>query len=537
MAVPVGVIALVNVNSKKVLEVRDGLGEDGARVSQGDNDGKAHQRWNVTQVSTNPDLYIIENVGSRKVLDVDSEKQGADVVQRTLSQGEPRQQWELESTRAGDVYRVKNHKTGRVVDVSSGRTDNNAPIRQYLWGGQTDGRQEWTLVAGLAEERTEVATGPLWAWGKNAQGQLGNGQLTSSVTPVEVKGITRVRQLAVGGNYSMALLEDGTVRTWGYSENGALGDGTSAGATRCLPSGGPLPRGVKAISAGYSHALALLEDKNVQAWGLNSNGQLGDNTKANSLIPVGVLNLTGVTAIAAGSHHSLALLENTSVKAWGYNAHGELGNNTITANSVEPVTVKNHNGESLKRVKKISAGHLHNLALLEDDSVWAWGYGGWGQLGNNRLDTLAAAVPVLDSEGKKLEGVKDISAGPYHCLALLKDNGKMLAWGHNQEGQLGNPKVKGDRSSVAVEVIDDGKVLTGVTAISAGGGDDFEFSVALLASGEVLAWGLNNYQQLGNPQGSGVDPKPVVDKDGKRLQGIAMIAQGTYNAHYLVAGG
>jgi alpha-tubulin suppressor-like RCC1 family protein len=536
MTVPVGVIAFVNVNSNKVLEVREGLGDDGARVSQGDDNGKAHQRWNVTQVPGTPGVYIFENVGSGKVLDVDSENQGAYVIQRTLSQGEPRQQWELESTRAGGVYRIKNHKTGRVVDVSSGRTDNNAPIRQYWPGNQTDGRQEWTLVAGLAEERTEVVTGPLWAWGYNAQGQLGNGQTTSSPTPVEVQGISRVRQLAVGYDYSVALLEDGTVRTWGSNGNCQLGDGTSAGATRCLPSGGPLLREVKAISAGYQHALALLEDKTMQAWGYNGNNQLGDHTTTNRLMPVAVLNLTGVTAIAAGTHHSLALLEDTTVQAWGYNGQGQLGNNTMT-NSAKPVMVKNHNGESLKRVKKISAGYLYNLALLEDDSVWAWGQGNWGQLGNNRGDNLPAAVPVLDSGGKKLEGVKDISAGPYHSLALLKDNGKVLAWGHNEEGQLGNPKVTGNQSRVPVEVIDDGKVLTGVTAISAAGADDCEFSIALLKSGEVLAWGKNNYQQLGNPQGGGADPKPVVDKNGERLQGIKMIAFDNYSRHYLVASG
>jgi alpha-tubulin suppressor-like RCC1 family protein len=537
MAVPVGVIAFVNIHSDKVLEAREGL--DGARVSQGDDNGKAHQRWNVTQVPGTPGVYIIENVGSGKVLDVNGEGQGADVVQRTLSQGEPRQQWELEPTQSDVVCKIKNHKTGKVVDVSSARMDNDAPIRQYLWGTYKDGRQEWTLVAGLADERTEVATGPLWAWGHNPQGQLGNGERTTSPTPVEVQGITRVRQLAVGERYSMALLEDGTVRTWGGNDYGELGDGTSAAASRCLPSGGPLLRGVKAITSGGLHALALLEDKTVQAWGYDGWSILGDHLTTNRLMPTTVLNLTGVTAIAAGYYHSLALLGNKTVKAWGYNGEGQLGNNSVTS-SPEPVTVKNHNGGSLERVKKISAGYRYNLALLEDDSVWAWGQGDWGQLGNNRLDNLLAAVPVLDSEGKKLEGVKDISAGPYHSLALLKDNGKMLAWGHNQEGQLGNFKVKVDRSSVPVEVIDDDEVrITGVTAISAAGGDEFEFSVALLKNGEVLAWGLNNYQQLGNPsQGTGGPrPKPVVDKDGKRLQGIKMIAVDLYSKHYLVARG
>lgn len=534
MAIPAGDSAFVNVNSDKVLEVKGGSSEEGARVGQGDDEGKAHQRWKLAGVPGHPGVYTIQNVGSGKVLDVETEDQGSYIVQRTLRENEQRQQWELVSTREG-AYQIRNYKTKGVVDVSGGRVDNDAPLRQYRWGTHTDGRQEWKLTTRAVDHRPEIATGPLWAWGNNSKGQLGNGQTTRSATPVEVQGLTSVRQLAVGDEYSMALLADGTVRTWGYHEHGELGDGTSASAHRCLATGGPFLSGVQAIAPGTWHALALLENQEVRAWGFNNQGQLGDNTETTRIMPVPVLGLQGVTAIAAGTYHSVALLEDKTVWTWGYNAQGQLGNDSTTKSS-KPVRVVNHYNERLEGVKKISAGHQSNLALLENGSVWAWGDGGWGQLGNNRYVNQSYAVPVLDSEGKRLEGVKDISAGPYHALALLHDNGKLLAWGHNEEGQLGNATVTGNKSSVPVAVIDDGERLTGVTAICAAGYVDHEYSIAL-KDGVVLAWGKNNHQQLGNEKGGGADPKPVVDRNGERLTGVTMIAVDRGSAHYLVACG
>jgi alpha-tubulin suppressor-like RCC1 family protein len=308
----------------------------------------------------------------------------------------------------------------------------------------------------------------------------------------------------------------------------------------CLSTGGPLLTGVQAIAPGAWHALALREDGTLWAWGRNDHSQLGNGLPkgTHGEVPVQITGFNKkVKAIAAGTWHGIALLEDDRVWAWGHNGQGQLGNNTKTDSS-NPVRVLNQNNEALEGVQKISAGERYNLALLKDGSVWVWGQGNWGQLGNGQATDRALAGPVIDREGKRIGGVKDISAGPYHALALLKDEGKVLAWGHNQEGQLGNLKVSSDRSAVPVAVIDDGELLTGVTAICAAGyNENHAFSTAL-KDGELLAWGRNNAQQLGNPQGGGADPKSVVDKNGERLRGITMIAldRGS-GGHYLVACG
>ena len=61
-----------------------------------------------------------------------------------------------------------------------------------------------------------------WAWGYNGNGELGNGTQTSSLTPVQVSGITNAVAIAAGDRFSLAALADGTVRAWGKNDSGNL---------------------------------------------------------------------------------------------------------------------------------------------------------------------------------------------------------------------------------------------------------------------------------------------------------------------------
>ncbi|MFC1855338.1 MopE-related protein [Thermodesulfobacteriota bacterium] len=150
----------------------------------------------------------------------------------------------------------------------------------------------------------------VWAWGRNLEGQLGNGTMTSSNTPVQTLelNIGNVETIAAGYNHTVAALKNnGGVWTWGENNHGQFGNDTMTSSnvpvqTRTLNSGN-----VAAISSGHSHTIALINNGYMWTWGYNGKGQLGDGTNTNSNIPVQVRNLTNAIAVAAGANHSIAL--------------------------------------------------------------------------------------------------------------------------------------------------------------------------------------------------------------------------------------
>jgi hypothetical protein len=321
--------------------------------------------------------------------------------------------------------------------------------------------------------------------------------------------IVAVLTMVLAGRASAAAFG---ASAWGENSAGQLGNGTTTSSD--TPVAVKELAGVTAISAGGEHSLALLSNGTVMAWGNNEAGQLGNGKNAKSNVPVAVKGLTGVTAISAGGEHSLALLSNGTVMAWGANAEGQLGNGKNAKSNV-PVAVKGLTG-----VTAISAGGEHSLALLKSGAVMAWGSNLSGQLGVGseqvkgeeeveEVEIEKSDVPVAV---KGLTGVKAVAAGGEHSLALLA-TGVVVAWGSNSAGQLGNG-TRGGFANTATPV----SGLTGVAAISAGA----HHSLALLAGGTIMAWGYNPFGQLGD--GSKVDKDvPVAVAD---LVGVAGISAG-----------
>ncbi len=214
----------------------------------------------------------------------------------------------------------------------------------------------------------------------------------------------------------------------------------------------------------------------------------------------GVSALYGETAvaIAAGWDHSLALCSDGTVVAWGRNDHGQLGDNTTT-NRLVPVPVNTNSGVSAlygKTVVAIAAGWGHSLALCSDGRVVAWGRNDYGQLGDNSTTSRLAPVAVNTNSGSALYGktVVAIAAGGYDGLALCSD-GTVAAWGNNQFGSLGDNTTTQRSIPVAVST-DTNSALYGqaVVAIAAG----VYHSLALCSNSTVAAWGNNRFGQLGD---------------------------------------
>ena len=298
------------------------------------------------------------------------------------------------------------------------------------------------VAAGGRHSLALLANGTVVAWGANGRGQLGDGETAESPVPVAVHELSNVRALAAGGSHSLALLKNGTVMAWGDNESGQLGVGKGT-EEALLPVAVPGLTNVKAIAAGPDYSLALLANGTVMAWGENESGQLGTGTTKSSSTPVAVKHLTGAVAIAAGGEFSMALLSNGTVDAWGNDESGQLGNSSVEASfSGVPVAV-----ESLSGVSAIAAGAMHGLALSSNGTVMAWGDGSAGELGNGVVKASEPS-PVAVSG---LSGVTSISAGTLDSAALLA-SGSVMTWGTDASGVLGDGVASGF-SDVPVAVV------------------------------------------------------------------------------------
>jgi alpha-tubulin suppressor-like RCC1 family protein len=207
-----------------------------------------------------------------------------------------------------------------------------------------DGAELKAIAGGANHSLALKNDGTVLAWGLNQDGELGDGTNTDSSTPVEVKDpndpsgyLSGVKALTAGSSHSLALKDDGTVWAWGDNRasqgtriGGQLGDDEITSSNTPLQVS-DLPGGIEAIATGAEHGLALKDDGTVWAWGYNFFGQLGNGTTTDSSSkPVQVSELDGIEVIAAGGSFSLALKDDGTVWAWGNNWFGQLGDGTST---------------------------------------------------------------------------------------------------------------------------------------------------------------------------------------------------------------
>jgi hypothetical protein len=233
---------------------------------------------------------------------------------------------------------------------------------------------------------------------------------------------------------------------WGLNNYGQLDAATPAGDGSRVPfpvsqAGILAGKTVLRVAAGANHSLALGADGTIAGWGDDTYGQLGDGTFEISSHPVavnraGVLAGKTVVALAAGEGHSLALCSDGTVAAWGRNQAGQLGNQSLT-NSNVPVAVTTSGALAGKKVVAIAAGGNHSLALCSDGKVMAWGDNLSGDLGNGKTTRSTSPVAVKSTGALSGKTVIGIAAGISHSLAVCSD-GVVVAWGSNAKGQLGN---------------------------------------------------------------------------------------------------
>ncbi len=311
-------------------------------------------------------------------------------------------------------------------------------------------------------------SGAVQCWGLNGSGQLGNGTLTTSKTPVAVTGLSsNVTAISAGGSETCALLNTGGVKCWGI-----IGGNTPTDISG-------LTSGVAVIAVGAYHVCAVLSTGAAKCWGDNTFAQLGNGLSGTStMIPVDVSGLSsGVSTIAAGTYHTCALLHSGGIKCWGGNSYGEIGNGT-NASSKTPVDVSGLTAGAAA----VSAGSYLTCALTTAGTAKCWGYGVAGALGNGVSSSSQTPVNVSG-----ISTAVSLSAQGSHACAVLS-SGALKCWGYNTYGELGNNMTSS--SNVPVDV-------TGLSSSVAAAATGNYHSCGLLTDGKLKCWGYNQYGALG----------------------------------------
>jgi alpha-tubulin suppressor-like RCC1 family protein len=230
------------------------------------------------------------------------------------------------------------------------------------------------------------------------------------------------------------------------------------------------------MASGTTKASAFASTQTDSIWQW---GKIVNNQSRNSSTPKEVKRLSGIVAIDSSNNENIVVLSDGTVWDWGNGAYGDLGNGTDNIASAKPVQVMN-----AADVVTTASGYDYGLGLTSDGHVWAWGFDEHGNLCNGETGTYYTTAFEIPG----VSNVMGVAAGG-GATVLLLDNGTVETCGSNQHGQLGDGST-GGFSDTPVAVVG----LSDVKAVS--GADDFE--AALTTSGTVYGWGANTWGQLGN---------------------------------------
>ena len=193
------------------------------------------------------------------------------------------------------------------------------------------------------------------------------------------------------GNSSMAFKTDGTLWGWGGGTAGQLGLNTSGPSAKYSS-----PRQVggtwdtTSLSEAISIAFCKKADGTMWAWGSNSNGELAQNNLTRRSSPVQV---PGTWADISAGRAVLGTKTDGTLWTWGHNSSGKLGQNNNTHYS-SPRQVGTQTNWAKTANFQMDMGAYHTAAINTSGSLFLWGEGSYGYLGQNQGPGNARSSPT-----------------------------------------------------------------------------------------------------------------------------------------------
>lgn len=315
-------------------------------------------------------------------------------------------------------------------DNGSGQLGNGNNKRAYFpipCATGIDGTQVKDIQCGNLNTLFLMQDGTVWTCGRNNYGQQGQKTKKEYVfTPIQIPGLENIEKIACGFGQCLALDADGRVWSWGRNSNGQVGDGTKKGVKEPIMLD---MENIVDISCGGKFNMAMAADGTVWGWGDNEYGQLGDGLKLKDVVKPTKLAVSGMyTKVVCGGDVGFGIDENGKLWAWGRNDYWQLGTKAVGKYTKTPVEVSLPEGTV---VTEIYAYNSHTAAITNEGALWQWGGVFHGQVGNGERpwrDVPQEACPA--------SGVVGTAVGSLQSY-LLAEDGTLYGCGCNEYGQTG----------------------------------------------------------------------------------------------------
>lgn len=364
---------------------------------------------------------------------------------------------------------IPGHERPALVEVTSTQTlPAGAPFVQISGDGDLN-------RCGL------FADGSAYCWGRNDQGQLGRGFITSPEFAFPVPGSVAGGHVFQSISAHCGLDTGGQLWCWGNNTDGSLGLGKDVPGT---PE--PLPVRGGHVFVQFAGSCAIDDSAQAWCWGSNANGQVGtgvaylDDPKQENWI------IWEPTAVV-GEHRFVELAttitgwancgrdEEGAVWCWGSNDLGELGIGSGTTHSATPVRV----AAEVSFVKLVGGTNAF-CALTAAGETWCWGNNHAGSLDPSRLDEAVLWLPVPVATDHRFV---DIAMGFFSACGL-DDEGQAWCWGLNEFGQTG--------TGLFTNVGHEPRLVHGAHRFRA-----LFPHCGITVGGEALCWGPNDFGVTG----------------------------------------
>ena len=328
----------------------------------------------------------------------------------------------------------------------------------------------------------------LFMWSEGNRGQLGNNNLTRQSSPIQVPGTTwkvlcqKRSNLDDETNTYFSIKDDGTLWSWGANNSGVLGQSQSYPAFngRSSPTQVGSDTNWANVTTGATTAFGTKTDGTFWVWGRNTKGGLGLNQATPTEIssPVQLPGTTWSTNLdhsSAGVHICQQIKTDGTLWMWGDNEIGQLGQNSRTYYS-SPVQIPGTSWQSIGGTRQAQ------LAIKTDGTMWGWGGEGIS-LGLNSQTEYSSPVQIPGTTW-------DLCAAAGSCGLGHKSDNTLWVWGNNNSGRLGLNQT-------------DNTMLRSPVQIPGSWSKEFSLKengacvFAIKTSGELFAWGKNQYGTLG----------------------------------------